>query len=169
MERCMVDIETLGLEPGCIVLSIGAVYFDKDGLYNEFYRNIDMESCDDIGLEVEVSTLQWWLEQEKEAQECLIGGVPIEEALYDLKDFCEDVQEVWANSPSMDCSVLEAAYEAVDMNEPWEYHEERCFRTLENMSGGRLPEQEGVAHNALDDAKHQARVASVILQDLHRE
>jgi len=164
----MIDIETLGLEPGCIVLSIGAVTFDKNGVHEEFYCNIDMKSCDKVGLDVDVNTLQWWLEQGEEAQSCLIGGIPLETALNQFTKFYVEngCSEIWANSPAMDCSVLEKAYEAVGLEEPWNYDEERDYRTLEIL--GSTPDiKKGVAHNALDDAKYQAKVAMIILRNLY--
>lgn len=173
MKRCMVDIETLGLEPGSVVLSIGAVIFDENGTYDEFYRNIDMESCQDAGLEIDANTLQWWLEQDAPAQSCLHGGIELSKALQEFLGFytSNDVYEVWANSPSMDCSVLEEAFDAVNMEEPWEYSDERDFRTLEAVHDiyGKEPEVhvDMVEHNALDDAIYQAKVASAMLRRLH--
>lgn len=167
MQRCMIDIETLGLEPGVVVLSIGAVKFSEDGVEEEgFYRNISLESCTDAGLEIDPGTLVWWLNRDEEAQHCLTGGDPLSEVLYDLCSFYSDCEEIWANSPSMDCSVLEAAYEAIGESEPWTYKEERDFRTLAALYPEEDFEQEGVEHDALDDAVHQAKVASEILSEL---
>ena len=169
MKRCMVDIESLGLEPGAVILSIGAVHFDENGIYedDEFYANIDLKSSMERGLQVEPDTLEWWLGQDEEAQTCLTDGVPIFEALLDFKDFY-DAEEIWANSPAMDCSLLEAAYDSINVQEPWEYHEERDHRTLEAIPGVTEPliEDEGVKHNALDDAKVQAQKASKMLSQL---
>jgi len=55
--RIMLDIETLGLEAGAAILSIGAVKFDTDGLGAEFSGEIDLESCQDAGLAIDAETL----------------------------------------------------------------------------------------------------------------
>jgi len=159
-ERVMIDIETLGLEPGAAILSIGAVKFDTDGLGDELYHEISLESCQDAGLQIDAGTLEWWLDQDDSVTGILTGGADLRDALGDLWSFCEDVDEVWANSPSFDCEMLETAVHAVGMTEPWEYHQERDVRTLRSLPGVPELEMVGDEHDALDDAKHQARIAS---------
>lgn len=168
MKRCMVDIETLGLDPGDIVLSIGAVMFNRDGIIHEFYENIDIQSSQNAGLEINARTLEWWLQQDEEAQDCLTGGVPLREALELFKGWYEmhEPDEVWANSPAMDCTLLEAAFEAVDMTEPWEYDEERDQRTIESLVDTEPEVEVGTKHNALDDAKRQAKIVSQLLSEV---
>ena len=39
--RLMLDIETLGIAPGCIILSIGAVEFNRNGILKEIPVKID--------------------------------------------------------------------------------------------------------------------------------
>jgi len=165
--QVMVDIETLGLDPGSVVLSIGATKWTRDEIIDIFYVNIDLESCTDHGLEIDPRTLSWWLEQDSEAQDCLTGGIPLEDALSQFDDFY-DADYVWANSPAMDCSVLEAAYESVGRDEPWDYDEERDLRTLEHLCDNleEAKNDEGVEHNARDDAVRQTRLAQKILRDL---
>lgn len=159
-DRVMLDIETLGLEPGAVILSIGAVRFDTDGLGSEFHGNIDLVSCEDAGLTVDADTLQWWLDQDGEVQHVLTGGEALEDVLEDFGGWYGDAEEVWANSPSFDCRLLEAAYDAVGLESPWNFWSERDFRTLKELPVAAEIEQDGNEHDALDDAKHQARVAS---------
>lgn len=53
----MVDIETLGRKPGCVILSIGCVAFDG----KEFYVNIDPFKMKDEGVfHVDPDTSKWW-------------------------------------------------------------------------------------------------------------
>jgi hypothetical protein len=165
-DRVMIDIETLGLDPGAAVLSIGAVQFDPDGLGEEFYREISLQSCQAVGLEVDADTLEWWLEQDEAVSDVLTGGEQLEDALMDFGMWYPDGAEVWANSPSFDCEHLEAAYDAVGLTEPWEYNDERCVRTLRSLPGSVELAQDGDEHHALDDAKHQAREVSRTLARL---
>lgn len=168
-ERVMLDIETLGLEPGCAILSIGAVRFDEDGLGETFHESISLESCGDAGLRFDAGTLEWWLEQDEDAQGVLTGGRELREVLFDLGVWYEPADEVWANSPVFDCAIVEHAYDCVDIKVPWEYHDRRDYRTLEALPVGvdsdDIP-HDGVEHDALDDAKHQAKVASLALSRL---
>lgn len=156
----MIDLETLGLDPGCTILSLGAAEFDEDGVVETFYRNISLRSCDEAGLEIDAGTLEWWLGQDETVQDQLGGGEELLEVLRDFSRFYDGADEIWGNSPSFDCEILSAAYDAVQYPVPWGFRDERCFRTLKNMPGAVEIEQEGEHHNALDDAVHQARRAS---------
>lgn len=156
MNRCMLDLETIGLEPGCVIASIGAVKF-TDELGFTFYRSIDIESCTNAGLEIDADTLKWWLSQPDETRKQLRGGRDLADCLTEFSSFYHGCDEIWANSPAFDCTILKAAYAAVDQQIPWHYSEERCYRTLKNLPGFKRADHDGVEHNALDDAKNQAR------------
>jgi len=162
----MIDIETLGLDPGAAILSIGAVQFDSEGLGDEYHAEISLQSCQAVGLEIDAGTLEWWLEQDGDVADILTGGEQLEDALMDFAMWYPDGAEVWANSPSFDCEVLEAAFDAVGLNEPWEYYDERDVRTLRSLPGSVELAQDGDEHHALDDARHQAREVSHTLARL---
>ena len=52
---------------------------------------------------------------------------------------------------------MAACYRAVDLPAPWSYRAPRDCRTIYEAAGGVEIPFEGTQHNALDDAKHQAR------------
>ncbi|MWG34791.1 3'-5' exoribonuclease [Halomarina oriensis] len=159
----MLDLETLGLDPGCVILSLGAVAFDEEGVKETFSRSISLKSCDEAGLEIDAGTLEWWLGQDENVQEQLTGGDELTEVLHEFSEFYSGAEEIWGNSPSFDCEILSAAYDAANAPVPWEFYHERCFRTLKAMPGAVDLEREGDHHDALDDAVHQARRASATL------
>lgn len=165
--RIMVDIETLGLEPGAVIVSIGAVVFDRHGTGERFYGSIDCASCEAAGLHVDADTLEWWQDQPPEVQEQLDGGDPLADVLEAFAAFVDDAEELWANSPAFDCEHLEAAYGAVDIVEPWEYYQERDYRTLTHLPGVVELDEPATAHHALDDAVAQAETAAATLRWLH--
>jgi len=167
--RVMLDIETLGIDPGAAILSIGAVTFDADGPTDRtFHESVDVESCQTYGLEIDAGTLTWWLAQDDAARAVLDGGDDLSEVLKALTAWWPDDAEVWANSPAFDCSHLESAYAAVGLEPPWQYYETRDCRTLLNLPVAPALEQEGVEHHALDDAKHQARAVGETLRRIKR-
>lgn len=168
-ERVMLDIETLGLEPGMAILSIGAVKFSRDGLGETFDRSISLTSCQDAGLTIDAETLEWWLEQEKAAREVLTGGDALGHVLADFRAFYGDADEIWAYSPQFDCTILGHAYEAFDESPPWTYKDERDCRTLAALPVWPDMEQRGVEHDALDDAIYQAEQTVEALRSLHDE
>ena len=147
--RIMLDIETLGLEPGCVILSIGACRFDHDGPTGEdWYAEIDIADCRGHGLTVDNETYEWWREQGEWAP--VDGETPLREALAQLTDWAGDADEWWANSPKFDMAILEAAYDAVGLDAPWAYHELRDVRTVRALPGAVKLEMEGREHHALD-------------------
>lgn len=165
-DRVMLDIETLGLDPGASIVAIGAVRFSESGLGDTFQRSISLTSCQRAGLTIDAETLDWWLAQDELAKDQLSGGTGLETVLKDFAEWYGDADEIWANSPSFDCEILSAAYDAVELDEPWDFWAERDFRTLQSFDFAPEPEQAGVEHDALDDAVHQAEIASETLARL---
>jgi len=165
-ERVMVDIETLGLEPGAAIVSIGAVRFGPGGLGDQFYGDIDIESCQEAGLAIDAGTLQWWLGQDETVQEQLDGGQDLETVLLGFDAWYDDADEVWANSPSFDCEHLERAFETVGLEAPWHFSDERCFRTIRSLGRDARVSRDGDEHDALADARYQAAVVSDLLYQL---
>lgn len=165
----MLDLETLGNAPGCAIVSIGAVVFGGGAIYSEFVQHIQLEDCVRRGLEMDASTVLWWLKQDEVARKALMDGqaqgLPLEHALDVFNTWlgqqCTiewDKLRIWGKGPSFDCAILAAAYRKIGRRIPWKYSNERCLRTVIAMHPEvPEPEREGVQHDALDDAIHQAR------------
>ena len=167
-DRYMIDIETLGTDPGCAIVSIGVVEFSiSDGPVDGLFLSVDVESCQARGLEIDANTLAWWLGQSAAAREQLTGGDDLEVALAELTAFVGGADEIWANSPAFDCAILRAAFEAVGIECPWRYYQERDYRTCrETLPTWPDREQESVAHNAVDDARFQAECLAAALEEV---
>jgi len=169
----MVDIETVGLQRGSAIVEIGAVQFAPGGSIGEtFYRSVSLTSSQDAGLTIDADTIEWWLGENPEiAGDVLVGGNDLREVLADFATWYLEIgpDEVWANSPSFDCEMLEHAGEKVGVPMPWDFYQERDVRTLDALDHSVEIEQEGTEHNALDDALYQARLVSEILESLGGE
>jgi hypothetical protein len=172
IDRVMLDIETLALEPGASLLSVGCVRFGRQGVSETFYRSISRESCASAGLVEDEGTLEWWDDQPAEAREVLEGGMQLEVALGDLQEFVRGADEVWAKPPKFDCAHLEFAYDVIGLDTPWRHWETADARTLlkvvSESPGLSVPtvEQHGVKHHALDDARYQARQVVAALREV---
>lgn len=162
-DRIMLDIETLGTEPGCAIVAIGACRFDTRHVGQTFEASVDLQSNGEAGLTVDHETLSWWLTQDEQAREQLTGGESLSDALDRLAGFVDGDVEIWANSPTFDCEILAAGYEAVGMDLPWHYWQLRDFRTLQELDIDEPTDHEGVEHDAVDDAVYQATVAASVL------
>lgn len=159
MKHVMLDLECLGNNVPGVILSIGAVEFDAAGLGKEFYYRIDVASSLLAGLTTQPETIQWWREQSgpsKEAAFFCPGAVVLEEALDKFSKFVNKSTYLWAKGPDYDCVMLAAAYQAMGVTLPWSFRNTRDVRTIFGLvSLPRTPNP--LAHNALHDAKHQAR------------
>ncbi len=170
----MIDIETLGINisKNIVILSIAAVEFDlKTGeLGREFYERVDIQSCLDLGMKVDASTLFWWLKQNPISKNELFNGDGdnilnvLNKLTYFIKSLNYDV-EVWGNGISFDLSILTNAYVVCGFKEvPWNTKKERDVRTLVSL----LPEIKknlsfnGIRHNPIDDCKHQIKYCHMI-------
>jgi len=160
----MIDIETLGREPGCAVLSIGAASFDlkKNGIEQQFYVSIDPQSNLDLGLIQEHETLEWWEKQDSEVREEAFGGTtPLRDALIELSGWCKGVShnvKPWCQAASFDAPILNHAYQKTCLETPWNFWNVRDTRTLYDLAKFdpySSMTRAGNHHNALDDAIHQ--------------
>lgn len=161
-DNLMIDLETLGTKPNSAILSIGAVFFDKNGLGKEFYVNVDLASSIEAGFEIDPETIYWWLSQDKEAGKVLnINRNNFRVAIYSLCNFimlnCDTNKvKVWANSPSFDLVMLKNYADKMNTSMPWKFWNERDDRTAIDIYGCEKVKSV-VAHNALEDAKAQAQ------------
>lgn len=168
-DNAMVDLETLGQTPGCSIISIGAVMFDKTVHTDKtFYVVVNRQSCADVGLFEEPSTIDWWMRQSEEARVVLAKAASKTESLH-IKDALSALNawvrqhanansvKVWGNGSDFDNALLSCAFRAVGMRAAWAFWNSRCFRTTKNRSTVQAPPRMGVHHNALDDAIHQAQ------------
>lgn len=167
----MVDIETLGVKPGCMILSIGAVDFDENGVgQNMFYEFIDLDSAHDWGLTIEPRTALWWMEQNEEARKVLCKSVkkPLEQVIANfVAAYKWRGKQVWCNGASFDFPIIEANFSAVGHKAPWAFWDLRDFRTLKNLVPKDVFEslkvEATVAHDALADAVAQAETTVKLL------
>ncbi|AYH25814.1 3'-5' exoribonuclease [Pectobacterium parmentieri] len=184
MNHVMIDIEALGKKANAPIGSIGAVFFHPvtGELGERFYCRVDFENDMLNGAIPDGDTIKWWLRQSSDARAELISddACPIWDAVSQFSDWLTDNAEsleslqVWANSPSFDCSILKSSFERTDTDIPWKYWNERDVRTMKEvgfaiMNMGRFlgtAETIGVKHNALDDAISQVALVSAVMSRL---
>lgn len=174
----MLDLETFGNKPNSVIVSIGAVQFDINTgkLGKEFYCNVNPTSCLYYGLEVDGSTLMWWMGQSDEARKALKSSpLSLKPALEKFDTFykaCPKGTYIWGNGSTFDNIILSNAYDKTMMRRPWAYNKDCDMRTIvalgANLRGTDVKsyKREGTYHNALDDAKHQVKIVSDIYDNL---
>lgn len=174
MKHLMLDLETLGTAPGCVVLYIGAAVFDdeSDAVTAQLSVRVDVLSSLFAGLHADNDTLAWWRGQSEDAKAALVDGpaVDLSEALKTLTLFYKsnECERIWGNGPVADVAWIEAAYRAVSLKWPWTHRDVRDFRgvrELGDVSYDDVPFA-GVQHRAVDDAIWQAEVTILALRKL---
>lgn len=169
MKNVMVDLETLGNGSNAVIISIGAVAFDVDaGLGDAFYMRVDPQTCEEAGLKMDVSTVMWWMQQSDAARSAFkgSGAMPLEFVLGEFASWYPRDATLWGNGATFDNVILSNAYLAVKGKRPWEFWNDRCYRTLKSLRPDVKMVRAGTHHNALDDAKDQAVHAIAILKAL---
>nr|WP_324290952.1 3'-5' exoribonuclease [Escherichia coli] len=172
-----VDLETMGTNPDAPINSIGGKFFDPETgeMGPEFSKTIDAKTG---GGTVDISTIEWWLVQSSEARSAiLVNQIPLDDALLQFREFIsehsdEKFVQVWGNGATFDNAILRRSYERKGIPCPWRYCNDRDVRTIVELgktigfdARTAIP-FEGVPHNALDDARHQAKYVSAIWQKL---
>jgi len=166
----MIDLETVGTATNSAILTLGAVEFSKYGLKEQFYCNINVQSCIDVGLILQADTLQWWMQQSEEARtEAFSLGIPLRQALLEFAQWLPNDALVWGNGSDFDNAILATAYRAIDIPLPWKFWNNRCYRTFKNMYPSIKLQRSGTYHNALDDAITQATHMINILNNITEE
>lgn len=159
MNRLMLDFETLDVAECPVILSMGAVVFNENGIVDSFFEKIDQQSCIDIGFTVSVETLLWWEEQSDAAKKAAFGGTTdIRSAMGMLVDFYKkhECQEIWSKGALADIRWANNILIKLNLKKPWKFSREMCFRTYLKYSPKVDFRPVGEAHNAIDDAINQA-------------
>lgn len=189
----MLDIETLGKKPGCVVLSIGAIAFDPladllpepENSGRCFYQNLTIFDQLLAGFKIDPDTLAFW--QSEKVTVAAVDAlkpnqVSMESALFRLVTWCNNLPQagmrprlVWAKSPDFDCSILEHSAGFYGVNLPWDFRGKADVRTMEHAAALAYnpelptpppPIRKGTGHNALDDCFYQAAVVQGITRNL---
>ncbi|MED0069944.1 3'-5' exoribonuclease [Escherichia coli] len=172
-----VDLETMGKNPDAPIISIGAIFFDPQtgDMGPEFSKTIDIDTAGGV---IDRDTIKWWLKQSREAQSAIMTDeIPLDDALLQLREFIDENSgeffvRVWGNGANFDNVILRRSYERQGIPCPWRWSNDRDVRTIVELGKAidfdartAIP-FEGVRHNALDDARYQAKYVSAIWQKL---
>ena len=176
-DHLMIDLETMGKNPDAPIISIGAIFFDPQtgDMGPEFSKTIDLETAGGV---IDRDTIKWWLKQSREAQSAIMTDeIPLDDALLQLREFIDENSgeffvQVWGNGANFDNTILRRSYERQGIPCPWRYYNDRDVRTIVELGKAidfdartAIP-FEGERHNALDDARYQAKYVSAIWQKL---
>ena len=173
----MIDLETMGKNPDAPIISIDAIFFDPQtgDMGPEFSKTIDLETAGGV---IDRDVIKRWLKQSREAQSAIMTDeIPLDDALLQLREFIDENSgeffvQVWGNGANFDNTILRRSYERQGIPCPWRYYNDRDVRTIVELGKAidfdarTATPFEGERHNALDDARYQAKYVSAIWQKL---
>ncbi|EDT8874386.1 exonuclease [Salmonella enterica subsp. enterica] len=176
----MIDLETMGTNINAPIVVIACVLFDPQTgeIGPVFYKVISLVDAMKSGAIPDGETIEWWLKQSSEARSAiLVDQIPLDDALLQLREFIDENADekfiqVWGNGATFDNTILRRSYERQGIPCPWRYYNDRDVRTIVELGktigfdAKTVIPFEGVRHNALDDARHQAKYVSAIWQKL---
>ncbi|CAH9014480.1 putative endodeoxyribonuclease protein [Vibrio phage 277E43-1] len=186
MLDAMLDIESMGVGNNPALIQIAAVAFDINTgeCGSTFDMKIDLKSSMDAGLSISAGTINFWLTNQSVTQEARNivmsetgdhrqGGNTLNIALIEFSAWMKEnnIKYVHGNGSASDNVWLRSAYEAVMLECPFSFRDDVCFRTLKTVAkrtGWKDDvEREGVYHDGLDDARHQVKVLTSVLDYLN--
>jgi len=197
-DHYMIDIETLGTGPNSHILSIVCLKFNPLGDLHSDENPVSMvwerwditpQSCEEVGLEIDVNTVLWWLQQSEGARMNVIGldrkKIRLRDALVELSSFIKRWSDdgpthIWAKSPQFDLVILENAYRKCNLRPPWKYKDHADVRTAVMLWKDQIPNYEevkevvkeeigGVTHDPLFDCFLQAYQLSYIFSLMQKQ
>lgn len=181
-QHIMIDIETLGTKPGSVIFSIGACRFTEQDRDEVKVYDIDLQSCENIGLTFDAATVDWWLQTVRTIPEMssLTGNhrITIQKALVELSCHIDRVGHpigilpedriepiIWAMPAHFDIVLLESAYRKANLRIPWEHRKVRCARTLFEFFGVNKEDfRTGKKHTVTSDVQTQIAAVQHIMR-----
>ncbi|EOC7613425.1 3'-5' exoribonuclease [Escherichia coli] len=172
-----IDLETMGKNPDAPINALAGKFFDPatGEMGPEFSKTIDLETAGGV---IDRDTIKWWLKQSREAQSAILTDeIPLDDALLQLREFIDENSgeffvQVWGNGANFDNVILRRSYERQEIPCPWRYTNDRDVRTIValglvmDFDARSVITFEGERHNALHDARYQAKYVSAIWQKL---
>lgn len=186
----MLDLETLNTIDSAIVLSIGAFGFNRYNINDntsDFHESVGTKEHRDeqrmFGRTSSKETISWWKKQSKAAQQIFRESTCKDtvEMLGKFADFYKKHNEiygvynvkVWGNGATFDNTILASLYRSYALDVPWNQFDDGCYRTVKGLCGVEAGIKnvpfEGVKHNALHDARHQAKLLCLMINSLKKK
>lgn len=182
----MIDLECAGPAPNGAIVSIGYCFFALEkGTIGPLEGKdavgripVQVQSCVDIGMEIDENTLrEFWLKQPDEVRNLWgeSGAMPIDQALYALSaryqrfKFDGNYLNIWAYPATYDLSILDRAFVLAKVARPFGRQQYLCARSaLKGIGFDRstvvIPEKWSTKHVPELDAVRQAIQLQVALQ-----
>jgi len=160
----MIDIETLGVDPECVVLTIGGIKFNpfsEAEPHTGLYLRCNVDEQTELGRTIDENTLAWWGKQKPKIRDEALSDddrVTLNEVTKQINKFCVGLDYIWCQGPTFDFTILQNLYKTIGKPVPWNYWQIMDSRTLfKLMPKDPRKEIQSDLHNALADCYFQAK------------
>lgn len=167
----MLDVETLGNIPGCVVTQVTIVPFHLKGTplgeeVKVFDQRLHIGNQMADGLEVNAETLNWWMQQDADVRRYVMAGdLGSEDFCFALTNYVGEIEishkeyRIWSTSAKVDFGCIPFLFRLNEIPYCINHRSERCARTFIEMVKTQHPQMKlpkGLTtHNALDDCRRQ--------------
>lgn len=165
-QHLMLDMETLGNKPDTVVMSLAGVILTRDAIVSAKEWTLNTQQQLNGGRKIDMDTVCWWLKQEQNAQNIIrksaSEGQDMRSAMTEFTSWVKNIGNkrkilVWSCGATFDISIAENILNSMKLEVPWEYTNQRCYRTVKAMHKVEQGlEFKGQKHVAIDDCMHQA-------------
>jgi len=171
----MVDIETTSVSPNAGIWQIGACVFNEDHV-GYFFHTLNVYAIDNDKYHWDRNTIEWQI-QHNSTEWNVANEIPNDTTMWEFlerfskwileqkKNFNKSKLAIWSKGSYFDIPILENAFKTENISLPWRYNEIYDARTIFNLTGHVMPRFDG-AHNALNDARHQAAELEKVFREL---
>jgi hypothetical protein len=156
----MVDLETYGTAPGCVILEVALVAFDRNSdrriAYDSFFPDITEQQS--MGFTIDNETMKFWADnQEAWTNQLQAMREPVATVVGRINafwnDHCHvDKTVVWAKGTPFDFPILRTI-----LKDPWSFRNIHDMRTLKFVSKSDIVVKSTKPHFGLMDAIAQAQ------------
>lgn len=169
----MLDIETIGNQPGSAIIQVAMVRFARDGNIKDSL-SVMLNPFDQLknGLNYDQSTLDWWNDtnSQKFGQIISVKHAPVKEVLQKINDFLDWNDYIWCHA-TFDLPLVVNLFNRYGMRLKHKFKNVRDIRTLVDLANLDLSQYNWDAektHDALDDCKFQIKYVTDAIKKLTR-
>lgn len=182
-KHLMIDIETMGdaiLSVGAVPFSIHPERMEIESIDRSFYAKVPLRASLEAGMNLDPNTVEWWLQQDKAAQDELLSGArfqTLRELCLSFHDFFSNRvakpadMTLWDKPPMFDIRLMREAFELAAVVWPFHYAATRDVRVILDVAKAAdmtavLELVNPLKHSALGDARHQAQQVVMVMSAL---
>lgn len=178
----MIDLETMGISQDSMILTIGAIEFNKKGeaSNNLFYERINLDTYKPYksSFGFDQSTIIWWMNQNEEAKHEAFSTIDrknIKDTILAFDKWVAKINEravpqIWSHGSIFDVVLLEHHFSVFGIKIPWKYWNVRDTRTLYDIAGVKTNNINSPSsyppHHALGDCLKQIEAYKLSMQNI---